>query len=168
MCVGALSSRATLSPSTIAFVSSSIRRPPLSLPLYQLHGLRAPIHHRTGLPYDRERTTMITFTLCPPAARNTRTHGIVGFTRSRMPVPRAVRPFVSWRWASSSPGDAALVAAARAVAEGRIVAVKGVGGFFLPRTRRRRRGPALRARKQGRTSRSRSWDGTSGIERVAA
>ena len=34
-------------------------RPAVPLPVHQLHRLRAPLHnHRSGLPYDRERSTM--------------------------------------------------------------------------------------------------------------
>jgi len=86
-----------------------------------------------SLPYDRERTTMARFTMCArcqseyddPADR--RFHA----------QPNACAecgPRLSWRDASGAVlggGDEALRAAMAALRDGRIVAVKGIGGFHL-------------------------------------
>ena len=102
-----------------------------------------------GVPYDRPLTTMAGFAMCPacraeyddPADR--RFHA----QPNACPVcgPRA--------WLADAGGrelacDDAVAAAARALAEGRIVAVKGVGGFHLAcRADDEHAVAALRARK---------------------
>ena len=49
----------------------------------------------------------------------------------RLPALRAAAPPRRWGGAEFSVGDGALRAAARALSEGRIVAVKGLGGYHL-------------------------------------
>jgi hydrogenase maturation protein HypF len=86
------------------------------------------------LPYDRERTVMQSFPLCDPCAAeywdptNRRFHA--------EPVACATcGPQLAWQPSGSAIklaiGEAALRAAARAIATGRIVAVKGLGGYQL-------------------------------------
>lgn len=86
-----------------------------------------------ALPYDRERTTMGAFAMCPACLaeyedpENRRFHA--------QPVachdcgPRLI--LVDARGEGRAERDEALEAAALAIESGRIVAVKGVGGFHL-------------------------------------
>ena len=55
----------TSRPATTASASSSTPRPALSLPVSQLHELRAAIHDPPRPPLRPQRTTMAGFTMCP-------------------------------------------------------------------------------------------------------
>ena len=68
------------------------RRPPLPLPVHQLHQLRAALHDRPRPPYDRRRTTMAAFTMCAACqARVRRPSRTAAFMRSPTPVRSADR-----------------------------------------------------------------------------
>ncbi len=87
----------------------------------------------TGLPYDRATTTMTEFTLCTtcraeyddPADR--RFHAQPACCPACGPMLAARRP----DGADAGVGEAALEAAAAALASGAVVALKGVGGYHL-------------------------------------
>jgi hydrogenase maturation protein HypF len=100
-----------------------------------------------GVPYDRPRTTMAAFPMCPACAAeyhdptDRRFHAqpiccpACGPTLVLREVPGApgTAPAPGARSADDAPGRPAdpLVAAARALRAGRIVAVKGLGGYHL-------------------------------------
>jgi hydrogenase maturation protein HypF len=86
-----------------------------------------------GLPYDRPRTTMAGFEMCPACAAE------YGDPRDRRfhAQPNACPECGPRLWLEDSDGvvidgtTEALAGAARALAAGRILAVKGLGGFHL-------------------------------------
>jgi hydrogenase maturation protein HypF len=86
----------------------------------------------SGMPYDRERTTMRDFAPCDSCRReyadpaDRRFHSEANACPRCGPRLRLVRPGADDGW-----GDDALAQAVRALAQGAIVAVKGVGGFVL-------------------------------------
>lgn len=85
-----------------------------------------------AVPYDRARTTMDAFALCHAcrAEYEDPTHRRFHAEPNACP---ACGPQLRWL-ADGEPsltGDAALLCAARAITAGRIVAVKGAGGFLL-------------------------------------
>jgi hydrogenase maturation protein HypF len=87
-----------------------------------------------GVPYDRPLTTMTGFEMCPrcraeyedPADR--RFHAQPNACAACGPVASLIRPDGS---AAAEAGDASLRAAAAALLDGAIVAVKGLGGYHL-------------------------------------
>ena len=84
-----------------------------------------------GLPYDRPRTAMKGFALCPDCRREYEDVGDRRFHAQPVACP-ACGPCLSW----SEPGVAASVGdplelAARSLEAGRIVALKGLGGYQL-------------------------------------
>ena len=88
----------------------------------------------TGLPYDRGRTTMRGFTMCAACAGEYADPADRRFHAQPVACP-ACGPRV---WLANrddehpvAEGDAAFAAVQRLLREGRIVAVKGVGGFHL-------------------------------------
>jgi hydrogenase maturation protein HypF len=84
------------------------------------------------VPYDRAATTMAPFTLCPECAREYRDPEDRRFHAEPNACP-ACGPRLSLRTAAGEaarPGDP-LQAASEALRDGRIVAVKGLGGFHL-------------------------------------
>ncbi len=113
------------------------RRPPLPLPVHQLHRLRPALHdrHRDPLrPAGRRRWRASR--CAPPAAPSTRTRPTAASTPSPTPAPSAgpsVRLLGSdgARRSSSPAGADAVAATAAALREGAIVAVKGLGGYHL-------------------------------------
>jgi hydrogenase maturation protein HypF len=86
-----------------------------------------------ALPYDRRNTSMKAFRLCH--ACQTEYHQIRDRRFHAQPVacPRCGPQVFLWdrRGKSVAARDAALVAAAAQIAQGKIVAVKGLGGFHL-------------------------------------
>ncbi len=86
-----------------------------------------------GIPYDRPRTTMSGFALCPACRAEYENPADRRFHAQPNACP-ACGPRLAW-WNASGDvlgeGEAALQAAAQALCEGRILAVKGVGGFHL-------------------------------------
>ncbi len=83
------------------------------------------------VPYDRAATTMAPFRLCPDCRREYEDPGDRRFHAEPNACP-ACGPRLSAKAASGEPtaGDP-LAAAAAALREGRVVAVKGLGGFHL-------------------------------------
>jgi hydrogenase maturation protein HypF len=93
-----------------------------------------------GVPYDRALTTMAPFALCDACRReyedpaDRRFHAEPNACPACGPRLTLLAPLPGERGRTFHPiatADAALVAAGRALAEGKIVAVKGVGGFHL-------------------------------------
>lgn len=88
----------------------------------------------TGLPYDRERTTMRAFPLCPQCAAEYHDPADRRFHAEPLACPRC-GPRLSWRGTGNDvagpTGEDALRSAVRTVAAGGIVAVKGIGGYQL-------------------------------------
>ena len=86
------------------------------------------------LPYDRARTTMRDFPLCPACAAEYADPANRRFHAEPVACP-ACGPRLAYRPtdapAARAHGDAALAAAAADLAAGRIVAVKGLGGYHL-------------------------------------
>lgn len=102
------------------------------------------------LPYDRPNTALAGFGLCPACAREYRDPADRRFHAEPTACP-VCGPTLSYvEGARSLPGnEAALVAAAEALRAGRIVAVKGVGGYHLMCDARNGEAIArLRARKR--------------------
>ncbi len=82
----------------------------------------------TGLPYDRPATTMATFAMCERCAAEYRDPRDRRFHAQTIACPDC-GPVLQW----SGPGTDAdpIGAAAAAIESGRIVAVKGIGGYHL-------------------------------------
>ena len=87
-----------------------------------------------ALPYDRERTTMSAFTQCDACRREYESPGDRRHHSETNSCP-ACGPRLSWRdagWTGSELSERdPLCAASTALADGKIVAVRGVGGFHL-------------------------------------
>jgi hydrogenase maturation protein HypF len=81
------------------------------------------------LPYDRVRTAMAGFPLCADCAAEYHDPADRRFHAEPVACPRC-GPRLAWS-RSAARGEAALAAAVDAVAAGRIVAVKGLGGYQL-------------------------------------
>jgi hydrogenase maturation protein HypF len=84
-----------------------------------------------ALPYDRPRTTMARFALCDACAREYHDPRDRRFHAEAIACPRCGPSLTFADAAGRCSGEEALLAAGRALAEGRIVALKGVGGFQL-------------------------------------
>lgn len=86
------------------------------------------------LPYDRAQTTMRAFPLCAACEAEYRDPANRRFHAEPVACP-ACGPQLAWRMtgepAPTGHGEAALAAAVRALREGSIVAVKGLGGYHL-------------------------------------
>ncbi|MGR8951635.1 MAG: carbamoyltransferase HypF [Gammaproteobacteria bacterium] len=86
-----------------------------------------------GLPYDRERTSMAGFAMCADCARDYRTADNRRFHAQTLACP-ACGPILSLRDSSGkrlAEEDKALLAAIDYLRAGKIIAVKGIGGFQL-------------------------------------
>ena len=87
----------------------------------------------TDLPYDRQRTTMRRFVMCPDCRREYEDPGDRRFHAEPNACPVCGPQLALWDGEGQELAvrDAALRAAAGALSDGRIVAVKGLGGFHL-------------------------------------
>jgi hydrogenase maturation protein HypF len=86
-----------------------------------------------GIPYDRPNTTMAGFTMCRRCRAEYDSPADRRFHAQPNACPDCGPALSLWdgRGAAVAAGDAALAAAATALAGGDIVAVKGLGGFHL-------------------------------------
>jgi len=86
-----------------------------------------------ALPYDRPNTTMRGFVLCVECRREYEDPRDRRFHAQPIGCPACGPVIALWdaSGAGLARGDAALAAAARALGEGRILALKGLGGFHL-------------------------------------
>ncbi|BBG00380.1 hydrogenase maturation carbamoyltransferase HypF [Pseudonocardia autotrophica] len=86
-----------------------------------------------GLPYDRPATTMADFAMCPRCAAEYRDPADRRFHAQPVACPQCGPSLWLLDAAQriSGPPDAALGAAQAAIRSGRVVAVKGVGGYHL-------------------------------------
>lgn len=102
-----------------------------------------------ALPYDRTRTTMARFALCDGCAREYQDPVDRRFHAEAIACPRCGPVLTFVDGGTRHSGEEALAAAGRALVEGRIVALKGVGGFQLAADARNTEViAALRARKR--------------------
>ncbi len=85
------------------------------------------------LPYDRERTSMKTFAMCPACRREYDDPRDRRFHAQPNACPVCGPSLALWDASGAvlADGDAALRSAVEAIERGRIVAVKGIGGFLL-------------------------------------
>ena len=86
-----------------------------------------------SLPYDRPRTTMKKFTMCAECAREYGDPGDRRFHAQPNACPECGPQLELWSMAGAvlTRREAALDAAAEAIRQGKIVGVKGLGGFHL-------------------------------------
>ncbi|MCP4381953.1 MAG: carbamoyltransferase HypF [Hyphomicrobiales bacterium] len=87
----------------------------------------------TDMPYDRANTTMQAFAMCAVCRAEYDDPGSRRFHAEPNACP-VCGPQMALRAGDGTPaesGDAALAAAVQAVRDGRIIAVKGIGGFHL-------------------------------------
>jgi hydrogenase maturation protein HypF len=83
------------------------------------------------LPYDRARTAMTGFPLCRHCAAEYRDPADRRFHAEPVACPQC-GPRLTWNAGRrTAPGDHALTAASGAISAGRIVAIKGLGGYQL-------------------------------------
>jgi hydrogenase maturation protein HypF len=85
-----------------------------------------------GLPYDRVNTTMAGFAMCPRCAAEYADPGDRRFHAEPVACPEC-GPQLAFAWGSHAPlaGEAALAACVAALASGKVIAVKGIGGYHL-------------------------------------
>ncbi len=84
-----------------------------------------------ALPYDRPNTSMAHFPLCPDCRREYEDPLDRRFHAQPVACPVCGPQVELWDGAWSCAGDKAILEAARAVREGCILAMKGLGGFLL-------------------------------------
>ncbi len=86
-----------------------------------------------ALPYDRANTSMRAFTMCPDCHREYHDPADRRFHAEPNACPTCGPQLALWNDAGGTiaTGDAALMAAASAIRAGKIVALKGLGGFQL-------------------------------------
>jgi hydrogenase maturation protein HypF len=94
-------------------------------------GPRATI--TTGLPYDRPKTSMRDFPMCPDCRREYEDPADRRYHAQPIACPECGPQLVLWNKEGETIAehDDALCAAAQAIQGGKIVAVKGLGGFQL-------------------------------------
>ncbi len=87
----------------------------------------------TGLPYDRPNTTMKKFPMCPACLAEYKDPHNRRFHAQANACPECGPQLEWWNSAGAVTGkrEEALFAAATALREGKIIAVKGIGGFQL-------------------------------------
>ncbi|WP_432067021.1 carbamoyltransferase HypF [Streptomyces sp. C10-9-1] len=87
----------------------------------------------TGLPYDRQHTTMARFPMCADCAREYADPGDRRFHAQPVACPACGPRLVllTGPGAASATGEAAVAAARRLLASGGLLAVKGLGGYHL-------------------------------------
>ncbi len=83
-----------------------------------------------GLPYDRATTTMRHFQMCPACQAEYENPRDRRFHAQPNACPNCGPQLMFWGQ-EKVEGDGALIAAAEALRQGKIVAVKGLGGFHL-------------------------------------
>ena len=124
------------------------RRPPLPLPVHQLHQLRPALHDRPRHPVRPAAAPRWPASRCaPPAGPSTRTRPTAASTPSRTPAPDCGPHGRASLTPRAGAGDP-VAAAAHALAAGAIVAVKGIGGFHLACRADDERGRGRAARAQ--------------------
>ena len=110
-------------------------RPALPAPVHHLHQLRAALHdHHRRCPTTGRRTTMAGFAMCAACARGVRRPGRPPLPRpaDRLPRLRADARLVDQPGAATpARRGRARRGAARCSPTGRVVAVKGLGGYHL-------------------------------------
>jgi hydrogenase maturation protein HypF len=86
-----------------------------------------------ALPYDRPNTTMCRFAMCPPCRREYEEPTDRRFHAQPNACPRCGPRIALWNPAGEvlSEGEEALAGAVGVLAAGRILALKGLGGFLL-------------------------------------
>ena len=86
-----------------------------------------------SLPYDRCRTTMTSFVMCPACRREYDDPSDRRFHAQPNACPQCGPQLAYWdsKGRTTAIQNDALIAAASAIRDGRIVAVKGLGGFHL-------------------------------------
>ncbi len=98
----------------------------LPLPLHQLHQLRSALHRHREPSVRPRRTPPCSAGRWTLSARlNTAIHSIAASMRNRSPAPIVGRNI---RW---SPSGTRRLSAAQLLRDGRIVAIKGIGGYHL-------------------------------------
>lgn len=85
----------------------------------------------TGMPYDRERTTLAAFPLCPACEREYRDPGNRRFHAESTCCPECGPRLWLLDCAGAFLGGEPIRMARAALAEGAVVAVRGIGGFLL-------------------------------------
>ncbi|MFF0105743.1 carbamoyltransferase HypF [Streptomyces hirsutus] len=87
----------------------------------------------TGLPYDREHTTMARFPLCPDCAREYHDPADRRFHAQPVACPSCGPRLrlVAGPGVTASPGDDPVAGACSLLAAGAVLAVKGIGGYHL-------------------------------------
>lgn len=83
------------------------------------------------VPYDRERTTMRAFTLCAPCRAEYDDPADRRFHAEPNACSACGPRLQLWRGGETATGEDALLAAISELGAGRIIAVKGIGGFHL-------------------------------------
>jgi hydrogenase maturation protein HypF len=107
-------------------------RPPLPLPLHQLHQLRAPLHHHRPPPLRPAQHHHARVRPVPACAASTTTRRTGASTPSRWPAPPAAPLWFEGIDAGRGDrGTDAAIAAAQERWPGRDRGVKGLGGYHL-------------------------------------
>jgi hydrogenase maturation protein HypF len=83
-----------------------------------------------GLPYDRPLTTMKGFTMCPACAAEYRSPLDRRYHAQPVSCPQC-GPKLEWRVAGQAAKTDPLAAAVRTLRAGKVLAVKGIGGYHL-------------------------------------
>lgn len=116
--------------------STADRRSQHALISCMLCGPRYTIIDR--VPYDRENTSMNEFAICPECAQEYQAHNSRRFHAQTISCHHCGPELVFWAkdadkkdYRETSRGQAALKQAAEALLAGKIIAIKGIGGYHL-------------------------------------